>query len=191
MKKTFLFLIFFSLCIISIYSYEEKFINPLNENIVIYRGDEYHGTGKYYFIEDNKEILIIETECYYGPQVFWYGNDIIEIYIPFGSPFNGSYIYNSKTKSISNFIENILTVFADDNILVCSDGFEKFIFIDIGTQKIVQVIKIDEITGSYLSIREAFDIKLMVGKILIGIYIDPKSLKKFETVKYYSFKREF
>ena len=53
------------------------------------------------------------------------------------------------------------------------------------------VIKIDEITGSYLSIREAFDIKLMLEKILIGIYIDPKSLKEFETVKYYSFKREF
>ena len=61
MKKTFLLLIFFSLYIISIYSYEVKFINPLNGNIVIYRGDEYHGTGKYYFIEDNEEILIIET----------------------------------------------------------------------------------------------------------------------------------
>ena len=90
-----------------------------------------------------------------------------------------------------NFIENVLTVFPDDDILICSDGFEKVIFIDIGTQKIVQVIKIDEITGSYLSIREAFDIKLMLEKILIGIYIDPKSLKEFETVKYYSFKREF
>ncbi|UYT08880.1 hypothetical protein OE909_05395 [Treponema denticola] len=54
MKKTFLLLIFFSLCIISVYSYEAKFINPLNGNVVIYRGDEYHGSGKYYFIEDNK-----------------------------------------------------------------------------------------------------------------------------------------
>ncbi|UTC76014.1 hypothetical protein E4O03_04715 [Treponema sp. OMZ 792] len=191
MKKKFLLLIFFILCIVSVYSYEKKFINPLNGNVVIYKGDEHHGNGKYYLIEDDKEVLIIEAKCYYGPQVYWHGNNIIEIYIPFGSPFNGSYIYNSRTKSISSFIENVLMVFPNDDVLVCSDGFEKIIFMNINTQKILQEIKIDGITGAYLSIRTAFDIKLKTDIIMIGLYFDPKSLKEFKTIKYYSFKKEF
>lgn len=167
--------------------YEENFINPKNGKTIKYKGAGYRGRGTFYFIKDNSEKFIVETKIYYGPQVYWHGDNIAEIFLPYGSPFNASYLYNSDTGKLSELFPSILAVFPEEDAFVCGDVYGIFHFIRISTGIPIQDIKIDGIGCSWMELREAFDIKMDRDKIKIGVSYMPYTYKLLNEMIYYEF----
>jgi hypothetical protein len=168
----------------------QEFRNPSGYLSIVYKGEAYRGKGSFYLNENNKLTPILDTEIRYGPMINWFGDDIAEIFIPHGSPFNSSYIYNAKTKKISGRLDNLITIFPQDDIVVFTD-WERFLFAKISTQMILQEIEIEGAACSYMATRDYFDVSLDQGDIAIGIAYELYTHKELDSFKYYKFKREF
>lgn len=167
------------------------FDSPNNIYKIIYIGDEYRGEGVFYLQKDDATKLeIINTNIRYGPRIYWYGDNIAEIFIPTGSPFNHSFLYDIKKNRLSGRIDNVLNVFPDENIVIYSD-WGNFIVDRINDEKNLQKIKIEGVTGSYLAIREHFQISNINNEIIICIDFEPFTFNDSENMKCFKFKKEF
>jgi hypothetical protein len=192
--RYFRFALIITVLVSSINAYCEEttviFKSPNGISNIIYKGEDYRGEGTFYLKEIDKSNVIIKTNIYYGPRINWYGDYFAEIFIPHGSPFNSSFIYDIKSKRLSRLIDNVMNVFPERNLVVFTD-WEGFIFADIFKEIILQNEKIDGINGSVMAIRSNFDIHIDDGKIRIGTKVEPFSLKDLKKFKYYEFRKKF
>jgi hypothetical protein len=167
------------------------FDSPNNINKIIYIGEERRGEGVFYLQKDEATKLeIIKTNIRYGPRINWYGDNFAEIFIPTGSPFNHSFLYDVKNNRLSGSIDNVLNVFPDENIVIYSD-WENFIVDRINDERNLQKIKVEGVTGSYLAIREHFQISTSINEIIICIDFEPYTFNESENKKCFKFKKEF
>jgi hypothetical protein len=167
------------------------FDSPSNVNKIIYIGEEYRGEGVFYLQKDDATKLeIIKTDIRYGPRINWFGDSFAEIYIPTGSPFSHSFLYDIKNNKLSGSIDNVLNVFPDENIVIYSD-WECFIVDRINDEKNLQKIKIKGVTGSYLAIREHFKISTSIKEVIICIDFEPYTFKESKKMKCFKFKKNF
>ncbi|MGF7109256.1 hypothetical protein [Treponema pedis] len=168
----------------------EEFVNKASGKTIIYKGEDYRGEGTFFLKNEAKLITIVTTEIRYGPMVNWFGNDIAEIFIPHGNPFNSSFLFNTRTLKLSDMLNNLIAVFPEQDIVVYTD-FENFYFARVNSQEILQKIHINGIEGSYMALRHYFNILIQNDVIKIGVKYEPYTYKDLETYKYYDFKKEF
>lgn len=167
------------------------FDSPNKINKIIYIGEEYRGEGAFYLQKDDvTKFEILKTNIRYGPMINWFGDNFAEIFIPTGSPFNHSFLYDIKNKKLSGSIDNVLNVFPDENIVINSD-WECFIVHRINDGKNLQIIKIPGVTGSNLSIREHFEITITINEIIICIDFEPYTFHETKNKKCYKINKEF
>lgn len=168
----------------------QEFSNPTSGQTIVYKGEDYRGQGTFYLKRNDQLVPIVTTKIRYGPMVNWFGNEIAEIFIPHGSPFNSSYLYNTKTMELSGMLDNVITVLPQDDIVVFTD-WERFYFSRISSQEILQEVFIEGIASSYMALRQHFNIILEKETIRIGVDYEPGTYIDLETFMYYEFERKF
>jgi hypothetical protein len=102
---------------------EILFVNPISGNEIYYTGAYYRGEGIFWINSNGNKAEILKTYIRYGPMVKWHGNNIVEIYIPIGSPFRHSYFYDFRDDTLSppvNF--PIYYDIENDYIIAVRDG---------------------------------------------------------------------
>jgi len=80
------------------------FVNPISRNEIYYTGAYYRGEGLFWINLHGNETEILRTYLRYGPMIKWHGENIVEIYIPTGSPNRHSYFYNYRYNILSSSI---------------------------------------------------------------------------------------
>ena len=99
---------------------EWVFENPQSGATLFYRGQE-RGSGVFFLRENGAETIILKTSLRYGPMIIWHGEQIAEIYIPTGSPFRHSYIYDFSDGFLSQPFNFVIYVDPDYNTLIGVD----------------------------------------------------------------------
>lgn len=174
MKKHIFFLIIFICIGTNIYSADDDYIektfkSPSGQISIIYKGAYYRGSGTFYLKRNSHETKIITTKVYYGPMVKWHSENYVEFFIPYGSPFNGSYIFKISQKKLTKFMNNVLYIDTKSGVIFYSD-FSNIIVKGIFGDKIYQKIKLGKYAGTSLCRAEYFIINVDHK----FIYIKPK-----------------
>jgi hypothetical protein len=97
---------------------EKMFSAKPSENKIYYEGADYRGSGKFWIEKDGTKRIILEEYIRYGPQIVWHSQNIAEIFIPTGSPFNHSYIFDFDTNTLSEGYPFVMYVDIDRNYVM-------------------------------------------------------------------------
>ena len=154
---------------------EVRFSNVESGREIYYTGHDSFGNGVFWIKRNGIRINIIEGYIRYQPMIKWHGNDVVEIYIPTGSPSTHSYFYNFKYDTVSQRID--FPVYYDINnnyvIAMVDNGLDLY---DLKNQKITKYRCEENFSVFYMLVFGDYTIKIMGKKLFFDFIIDTKNV---------------
>jgi hypothetical protein len=140
------------------------------------------------YVDGIEKRSVVAFKARWEPKFIWYGDNVIEIKISDG-PFRYSYIYVfNKNKLIG--IDDVIEIFPEEEIIVYIESLSKINFRSFFSDKILQTIRIDGVTGVSLNLG-GVRIKIDGLEILCISKVEPFTYKILEIPNIYIFKKEF
>ena len=172
---------------------DEIFYSPNNINKIEYVGIDRFGSGTFY--KDNEsidnELLIIELGAI-GPRINWYGDYIAEIYIYGGTSAHHSYFYLFKYNILTPLIRSVIYVIPEMELILNSDDLVHINIRSLVSNKILQILKIEDLNGSVLSSKNLLDTVIITdSEIILSSNCEPCTYRILNEPILYKFRRLF
>jgi hypothetical protein len=185
LKKVFIFFFIISKGIL--FAQAIEYISPNSINKIYCENIAFDNYMVYVDSIEGKK-SIVDFRARWKPNFIWYGDNVIEIKISSG-PYKHSYIYVfDKCKLIS--IDDVIEIIPEEEIIVYAESLSKINFRSFCSNKILQTIRIDGVTGVSL-VFGGVKIKFNGSEILCISLIEPFTYKTLEIPNIYIFKKEF
>jgi hypothetical protein len=171
----------------------ETFYSPNRINKIEYEGTNRSGLGNFYkdYRHIDNKILSVELHVT-GPQIYWHGDYIVEIYVYYGPGFHDSYFYLFEYNKLTPIIKQVIFVIPNMEIIFNTDDWVNINIRSLVSNLTLQNIKLEGINGIVLGSKNLFNnVEITEGEILLRTDVEPYTYKTLENPILYRFRRMF